>query len=78
MQAAGQGLEPAKYEFEINPHHPIIVGLNRTREAKPELAKKVAEQVFDNARFAAGLLEDPRSMVKRLNSLLEEFVAEKK
>ncbi len=78
MQAAGGGIDPAKYEFEINPHHPIIVGLNRTREAKPELAKKVAEQVFDNARFAAGLLEDPRSMVKRLNSLLEEFVAEKK
>jgi TNF receptor-associated protein 1 len=78
MQAAGGGIEPAKYEFEINPHHPIIVGLNRTREAKPELAKKVAEQVFDNARFAAGLLDDPRSMVKRLNSLLEEFVAEKK
>lgn len=78
MQAAGGGIEPAKYEFEINPHHPIIVGLNRTREVKPELAKKVAEQVFDNARFAAGLLDDPRSMVKRLNSLLEEFVAEKK
>ncbi len=78
MQAAGGGIEPAKYEFEINPHHPIIVGLNKTREAKPELAKKVAEQVFDNARFAAGLLDDPRSMVKRLNSLLEEFVAEKK
>lgn len=77
MQAAGGGIDPAKYEFEINPHHPIIVGLNRTREAKPELAKKVAEQVFDNARFAAGLLDDPRSMVKRLNSLLEEFVGEK-
>ena len=78
MQAAGHGVDTAKYEFEINPHHPIIVGLNRTRETKPDLANKVAEQVFDNARFAAGLLEDPRSMVKRLNSLLEEFVAEKK
>ena len=78
MQAAGHGVDTAKYEFEINPHHPIIVGLNRTRETKPDLANKVAEQVFDNARFAAGLLEDPRSMVKRLNSLLEEFVSEKK
>lgn len=74
MQAAGQGVDETKYEFEINSHHPIIVGLNKQRETKPELAKKVAEQVFDNARFAAGLLEDPRSMVKRLNSLLEEFV----
>lgn len=78
MQAAGQGVDETKYEFEINSHHPIIVGLNKQRETKPELAKKVAEQVFDNARFAAGLLEDPRSMVKRLNSLLEEFVSEKK
>jgi molecular chaperone HtpG len=76
--ASGERPEAMKYELEINPRHPIIVGLNKTREVKPELARKVAAQIFDNARFAAGLLEDPRSMVQRLNSLLEEFLGDKK
>jgi hypothetical protein len=35
---------------------------------------KVAEQVLDNARVAAGLLEDPRTMLKRLNELLEQVL----
>jgi len=76
--ASGERPEAMKYELEINPRHPIIVGLNKTREVRPELARKVAAQIFDNARFAAGLLEDPRSMVQRLNSLLEEFLGDKK
>lgn len=78
MKAAGGPDAVDKYEFEINPRHPVIVGLNKTRESNAELAGKVAEQVYDNARFAAGVLEDPRSMVKRLNSLMEDLVSEKK
>jgi hypothetical protein len=30
--------------------------------------------VFDNALVAAGLLEDPRAMLGRLNSLLEKLL----
>jgi len=30
----------------------------------------VAEQVFDNAIVAAGVMEDPRAMLPRINELL--------
>ena len=38
------------------------------------LASSVAELVLDNARVAAGLLEDPRAMLTRLNQLLEKVL----
>jgi len=60
-----------RQELEVNLDHNILIKLNAIREAKPELAKEVAEQVFDNALVAAGILDDPRSMITRINSLLE-------
>ena len=63
-----------KYNLEINPSHNIIVKLNQMRESNADLAKTVAEQLLDNARAAAGVLEDPRTMVKRLNDLLEQVL----
>lgn len=66
-----------KYELQVNPKHPIVVRLNHARKENPALAKQVAEQMLDNARAAAGLLDDPRTMVKRLNSLLEQVLAPK-
>ena len=41
------------------------------------LAGKVAEQIFDNARVAAGLLEDPREMLARMNELLAQLLTSK-
>jgi hypothetical protein len=38
------------------------------------LAGSVAEQMLDNARVAAGILEDPRAMLTRLNQLLEKVL----
>jgi TNF receptor-associated protein 1 len=38
------------------------------------VSKQVAEQIYDNALIAAGLLEDPQAMLKRINSLLEQVV----
>jgi len=32
-------------KLEINPSHPVIVGLAKAREARPEVAKLVARQV---------------------------------
>jgi len=63
-----------KIDLEINPSHPIINRLEAMRQADPALAAKVAEQIFDNARVAAGLLEDPREMIGRLNQLLEKLL----
>ena len=35
-------------------------------------ANLVAEQIYDNASIAAGLMDDPRVMLKRLNTILED------
>ena len=51
-----------------------MVRLQTMRRENADLAVKVAEQVLDNARVAAGLLEDPRTMLKRLNELLEQVL----
>jgi len=64
-------------DLELNPRNQVIVRLNVMRATDEPLAAKVAEQVYDNARVAAGLLDDPRAMLKRLNELLETVLAAK-
>ena len=78
MSAMNKDAPSLKVDLELNDRHPIIVGLNNMRASNEELAKKAAEQLFDNSLAASGLLEDPRTMVKRLNELLEEVLVEKK
>ena len=63
---------PFKHDLEINPNHPMLIGLDGFRKASPEVSKQVAEQIYDNALIAAGLLDDPQSMLKRMNALLEQ------
>jgi molecular chaperone HtpG len=70
-QAAG------KQDLEINPAHAILIQLDKSRQADPELALQVAEQLLDNAFVAAGLLEDPRRMVNRMNALLARVLQSK-
>ncbi|HSY19646.1 MAG TPA: molecular chaperone HtpG [Candidatus Acidoferrales bacterium] len=74
MKQDGPDLPPAKQDFEINPAHPIMARLEAMRSKDAALAGSVAEQILDNARVAAGLLEDPRAMLKRLDSLLEKVL----
>jgi molecular chaperone HtpG len=77
MKAArreGQEEAPAKHDLEINPAHPIMARLDAMRQKDAPLATSVAEQLLDNARVAAGLLEDPRTMLNRLNVLLEKVL----
>ncbi len=68
------GESPFKHDLEVNPNHPMLVGLEAFRQANPEMAGQVAEQIYDNALIAAGLLDDPQSMLKRINTLLEQVV----
>jgi TNF receptor-associated protein 1 len=63
-----------KPDFEVNPDHPVIVGVERLRHKDEALAKQVAAQLLDNAMVAAGLIEDPRAVLGRLNSLLEKLL----
>lgn len=76
MKAMKQDAEPeaAKHDLEINPAHPIMSRLDAMRQKDATLAASVAEQILDNARVAAGLLEDPRTMLNRLNQLLEKVL----
>jgi TNF receptor-associated protein 1 len=74
MKQEGPGTNAAKHDFEINPAHPIISRLDAMRQQDAPLAASVAEQILDNARVAAGLLEDPRAMLTRLNQLLEKVL----
>ncbi|KAJ1728017.1 hypothetical protein LPJ61_004271, partial [Coemansia biformis] len=59
---------------EINPRDPVIVGLPALKSRNEELARKVTMQLLDNALIAAGILDDPRSMLKRLNEILAAAV----
>lgn len=77
MKAAkkeGEDVLPTKHDLEINPAHPIMARLDAMRQKDSALAASVAEQILDNARVAAGLLEDPRAMLMRLNQLLEKVL----
>ena len=73
MQKDGEGEDvPLKVNLELNPRHAVIKRLSATRAADAPKATLVAEQLFDNALLAAGLLEDPSKMITRLYQLLEQ------
>jgi hypothetical protein len=64
-------LTPSQQVLEVNPSHPLIVTLNSIKASgKAGQADMVAAQLLDNALISAGLVEDPRYMVPRLNDLL--------
>ncbi|XP_058013322.1 heat shock protein 75 kDa, mitochondrial isoform X2 [Ahaetulla prasina] len=56
--------------LEINAGHTLIKKLNQLRIDQPDLAQMLLDQIYDNAMIMAGLSEDPRPMVNRLNELL--------
>ena len=64
----------AKPEFELNPDHGIIAGLEQLRHSDEGLARQLAGQLLDNAMVSAGLIEDPRAVFARLNHLLEKLI----
>eukprot|EP00945_MAST-04E_sp_MAST-4E-sp1_P001770 g1770.t1 len=74
MKNLGEKDTMSKQKLEINPNHPVTKGMFERRNDDPALAKLVAEQLFDNAMVAAGILDDPRSMIPRVNDLLEKVV----
>lgn len=64
--------DEVKVELEINPRHALIKKLAASRESNSEVAKLVARQLLDNSLIAAGLLEDARDTVSRMNQLMEK------
>ncbi len=73
MKQMGQDMPmPVEVLFEINPRHELIKNLNTQRSSNEDLAKLIAQQSFDNALVAAGLMEDPKDMVSRMYQILEQ------
>jgi molecular chaperone HtpG len=64
--------DEVKVELEINPRHPLVRKLAEAKDSNPDLAKLVSRQLLDNALIAAGLLEDARDTVSRMNTLMEK------
>ena len=64
--------------MELNPRHAIVSQLHAMKSSNEILATKVAEQLYDNARLAAGMVEDPKTMVNQLNQLLEQVLTASK
>lgn len=59
--------------FEINPKHPLVVSMyEKKQNGEVALAQLVAEQLYDNALIAAGIVDDPRQMLPRLNEILKK------
>ncbi|EDV24826.1 uncharacterized protein TRIADDRAFT_25786 [Trichoplax adhaerens] len=63
-----------KSTLEINPKHEIMHKLAKLHPENPKLATLIIEQIFDNAMITAGLGEDPRPMVKRLNEIFSKIL----
>ncbi|KAI9503298.1 hypothetical protein GGI25_002814 [Coemansia spiralis] len=55
---------------EVNPRDPVIKRLNSLRTKNEELARKISMQLYYNALIAAGIMDDPRSMLKHLNEII--------
>ena len=62
--------------MEVNPKHPIIKGLHSLQgeEGADEKATLILEQLYDNALVTAGLMDDSRGMVSRVNVLMEKLL----
>ena len=78
MKSMNQDLGPVKVDMELNPRHVIVSQLHAMKSSNEILATKVAEQLYDNARLAAGMVEDPKTMVNQLNQLLEQVLTASK
>ena len=77
QQKAGgpdMGGEPP-VKLQVNPRHPLVKNLVGLRESDGELATLISRQILDNARVAAGLLEDPSAMLQRNYEILEKLSA---
>jgi len=76
---AGRSAELPPQVMEINPSHKIIRYLSAARaaDASKPVAELIAQQIFDNCLVAAGLVDDPRTMLPRLNRIIEETLAQR-
>ena len=72
LKAAGQQITGSKPILEINPEHPIIIGLNK--QTDEERVKDWATILFDQALLSeGGQLTDPAEFVRKINNIFVEL-----
>merc|ERR1712187_488106 len=68
------GMSNIPMTLELSPKHHIVTTLHTIKESNETVARIAVEQLFDNAGIAAGTLDDPRTLLTRLNKVLEMFI----
>eukprot|EP00753_Platysulcus_tardus_P015455 PLAT5018.4.p1 GENE.PLAT5018.4~~PLAT5018.4.p1 ORF type:complete len:227 (-),score=84.79 PLAT5018.4:63-671(-) len=74
QSGGGAASELPRQTMEVNPAHDVIRQLHALRDDEPALASALARQLFDNSLIAAGLMDDTRTMLPRLNDLLSQLL----
>ena len=74
LRMVDQDAPERKRILELNPTHPIIQNLAAlaTKEWGSERIKTWAEMLYDQALLAEGVVEDPATLVKRIQDLLTQ------
>merc|ERR1719377_309810 len=60
--------------LELSAKHHIVTTLHTIMESNETVARIAVEQLYDKAGIAAGTLDDPRTLLTRLNKVLEMFI----
>merc|ERR1712187_501762 len=68
------GMNNIPMTLELSPKHHIVTTLHTIKDSNETVARIAVEQLFDNAGIAAGMLDDPRTLLTRLNKVLEMFI----
>ncbi|MEM1223156.1 MAG: molecular chaperone HtpG [Verrucomicrobiota bacterium] len=74
QQQTGESLpEEPPVKLQINPRHNLVKNLSNLRESNSELAQMISHQILDNARLAAGLVEDPAVIIQRNYEMMQKL-----
>merc|ERR1712137_1053173 len=68
------GMGNVPVTLELSPSHHVVTTLFTIKDSNDAVARIAVEQIFDTACIAAGMLDDPRTLLTRLNKVLEMFV----
>ncbi len=81
MQSINKGMPSmGANSLEINPTHPILLQVSKLKHegADEDFLKSAVEHIYENAMVDAGLIADPRIMVKRNYDILAKALGAKK
>merc|ERR1719221_2080763 len=68
------GMNNVPMTLELSAEHHIITTLHTIKQSNEPVARIAVQQLYDSACIAAGMLDDPRVLLTRLNKVLEMFI----